>query len=153
MLEQFVKSVLAYFVKVAPMNAYIQSIPLGVKYPCYLVNKCDIHSHPINSYYFMNTITLYVRCFGKDEVDLRNTVNNLTQQIFNDYRAIPILNQDGTESERYIRVEDIESIEIPTDVNEVYCVELNFSFDTQFNVNVDELALIGNVELNYDANN
>lgn len=138
---------MAYFVKTEPMNAYIQSIPIGVEYPCYLVNKCDIHSHPLNSYYYMNTITLYVRCFGKDEVDLRNKVNNLTQQIFGDYRKIPILNVDGTESSRYVRVEDIESIEIPVDVNEIYCVELNFSFDTTFNVNVDELATIDNVIL------
>lgn len=149
MLEQFIKSIFAYFVKIEPMNAYVQSIPVGVQYPCYLLNKCDINTEAINSFYFMNTVHLYVRCFGENEIDLKNKVNNLTQTIFAEYRKIPVLDIDGIETDRFIRIENIESIEIPVDQNEMYCVEINFSFDTTHNVNIEELAFIGQVGISY----
>lgn len=149
MLEQFIKSIFAYFVKIEPMNAYVQSIPVGVQYPCYLLNKCDINTEAINSFYFMNTVHLYVRCFGENEIDLKNKVNNLTQTIFAEYRKIPVLDIDGIETDRFIRIENIESIEIPVDQNEMYCVEINFSFDTTHNVNIEELASIGQVGISY----
>lgn len=148
MLEQFVKSVIAHFVSIEPMNAYVQSIPEGVEYPCYLVNKCDVKTTPINIYYFINTITLYVRIFSKDELDLKNKVFNLMSNIFEQHRKIPILNEDGTDSGRFIRIEDIESIEIPVDQNDVYCVEINFSFDTTHKVNAQEFQLLGQVVTN-----
>lgn len=143
MLEQFIKSVLAHFNKIEPMNIYIQNIPSGVIYPCYLLNKCDIKSEAINSYYFMNSITLYVRLFGRNEVDLKNKAFNLCQDIFKNQRKIPVLNEDGTDSGRSIRIEDgIETIDIPVDENETYCVELNFTFDTTHVVNVKEFDLL-----------
>jgi hypothetical protein len=142
MLEQFVKSVLSYFVSIEPMNVYVQKMPNTVKYPCYLLNKCDITTKPINSYYFMNNVHLYVRCFSNDEVDLKNRINNVVQQVFANYRKLPILNEDGSETGRYIRIEDIESIEIPVDQNDLYCVEINFGFDTTHNVSLDEFELL-----------
>ncbi|HLO11478.1 MAG TPA: hypothetical protein VK190_04415 [Pseudoneobacillus sp.] len=148
MLEQFIKSILARFVQYEPMNAYIQNIPEGVEYPCYLLNKCDIHTTPLNSFYFVNNVTLYVRIFGTDEIDLKNRVFNLTNNIFEYHRKIPILNQDGTESNRFLRIEDVESIEIPVDENEVYCIELNFNFDTTHQVSVQEFELLARVLVN-----
>jgi hypothetical protein len=145
MLEQFLKSILAHFVKVEPMNAYIQNIPQGVQYPCYFVNKCDVKTNKINSYYFMNTITPYIRIFGKNEVDLKNKSINLIQNIFSDHGKIPILNEDGTESNRFIRIEDIESIEIPVEENEIYCIEINLSFDTTHIVSVEEFEILRRV--------
>jgi hypothetical protein len=143
MLEQFIKSVVANFVKIEPMNAYVQKVPKDVKYPCYLVNKCDINTTPINTFFFINNVTLYVRIFGKDEVELKNKAFNLTSNIFENGRKIPILNVDGTESSRFIRIERIESIDIPVDQNEIYCVEINFDFETTHNLNVQEFELIG----------
>jgi hypothetical protein len=147
MLEQFVKSIFAYFQKVDPMNAYVQSIPEGVQYPCYLLNKCDIRTEALNSYYFMNNIHLYIRCFGEDEVDLKNRINNVTNTIFAEHRKIPILNEDGTPTERFVRIENIESINLPVDENEIYCVEINFSFDTTHIVNQNEFQLLDKVYL------
>lgn len=145
MLEQFLKSTLAHFCKVEPMNAYIQEMPKGVKYPCYLVNKVDISTQPLNQFYFNNTISVYIRIFGEDEIGIKNKTFNLINNVFANYRKIPILNEDGTESERFIRVENIESIDITVDENEIYCTEINFSFDTTFNVTVEEFELLGKV--------
>lgn len=142
MLKQFVSSVLAHFVKIEPMNAYIQSIPKGVKYPCYLINKCDVKTNLLNSHYFMNTITLYIRIFGTNELELKQKAYKVTQAIVAERGKIPILNSDGSVSSRYIRVEDIESIEIPVDENEIYCIELNFSFDTTHKVNYEEFEIL-----------
>ena len=145
MLEQFIKSIFAYFVQKEPMNAYVQSIPDGVEYPCYLLNKCDIQTEALNSYYFINNVHLYVRCFGQDEVELKNKVNKLTNTIFEEHRKIPILNEDGTETDRFVRIENIESIEISVDENEMYCVEINFDFDTTHTVNQSEFELLQRV--------
>lgn len=145
MLEQFIKSVLVHFQKIEPMNAYIQSMPEDVEYPCYLLNKCDIRTEALNSYYFMNNIHLYIRCFSEDEIELKNKVSNLTNTIFTNQRKIPILNEDGSETSRYIRIENIESIEINVDENEVYCNEINFSFDTTHVVNQNEFQLLDKV--------
>ena len=145
MLEQFIKSIFAYFVRIEPMNAYVQSIPEGVQYPCYLLNKCDIRTEALNSYYFVNTVHLYVRCFGTNELELKNKVNGLTNTIFAEHRKIPILNEDGTNTDRFVRIENIESIEINVDENEMYCVELNFNFDTTHIVNQNEFQLIEKV--------
>jgi hypothetical protein len=134
------------------MNAYIQKIPVDVKYPCYLVNKCDIVTQPLNSYYFINTVTLYVRVFGTDEVELKNKVFNLTNRIFEENRKIPILNKDGTHNGRFVRIENIESIDIPVDENEMYCVELNFSFDTTHIVGTQEFDLLGRVFFRFELN-
>lgn len=147
MLEQFLKSILARFIAIEPMNAYIQKIPIGVQYPCYLVNKVDIQTTALNSFYFINTVHVYVRCFGKDEVELKNKVSNLVQTIFEEYRKIPILNIDGTQSGRVLRIEDIESIEIPVDENEMYCIEINFNFDTTHTIRQGEFQLLGKFEL------
>lgn len=143
MLEQFIKSIVSHFVKVQPMNAYIQKVPNNVKYPCYLVNKCEVKTETLNSFYFVNTVTLYVRVFGENEVDLKNKTYSLVNNIFENQRKIPILNINGTPSNRFMRIEDIESIEIPVDQNELYCVELNFNFDTTHTVNVAEFDLLG----------
>lgn len=147
MLEQFVNSIFAYFTKVEPMNAYVQKVPVDVEYPCYLLNKCDITTDALNSYFFMNHIHLYIRIFGTDEIKLKNQASNLTQELFKNQRKIPILEEDGTESSRFIRIEDVESIEINVDENEMYCVELNFSFDTTHNVDVQEFDLLEKVSL------
>lgn len=144
MLEQFIKSIMVYLRQVEPMNTYIQNMPQGVEYPCYLLNKCDLKTDAINSYYFMNNITLYIRLFGNDEIELKNKSFNLIQHIFNNQRKMPILEVDGSDSERFIRVDDgIEAIDIVVDENEVYCVELTLSFDTTHNINPEEFALLG----------
>lgn len=148
MLEQFIKSIIAHFVKLEPMNAYIQKMPIDVQYPCYLVNKCDINTNTINNFYFINTVTLYVRLFGKDEVDLKNKSFKLVNSIFEDQRKIPILNIDGTPSNRFVRIENIESIDIVVDENEIYCTELNFSFDTTHIINSQEFELLANFHSN-----
>lgn len=149
MLEQFIKSILAYFVKIEPMNAYVQAIPEGVEYPCYFVNKCDISTETLNSYYFLNNVNLYIRIFGENEVELKNKSFNLVQHIFNNQRRIPILEEDGSESGRLIRLENIETIEIPVDENEMYCTELNFSFDTSHHISPGEFEILGKVYLNH----
>ena len=151
-LEQFIKSIFAHFVKIEPMSAYIQSIPNGVEYPCYLLNKCDINTIPLNAYFYMNTVHLYVRIFGTSEIDIKNKSFKLIQSIFEDYRKIPILERDGTETERFIRIENIESIDIPVDENDVYCVEINFNFDTTHNVSVEEFDLLGQIYSNASFN-
>lgn len=138
MLEQFINSTIAHFKSIEPMEAYVQSMPTGVKYPCMLVNKCDINTELINSYMFMNTITLYIRIFGKDENINKAKANNITQKVMRDRGKIPILNEDGSQSERFIRVENFESIDIAVDENEVYCIEINFSFDTTHEVYYEE---------------
>lgn len=144
MLEQFIKSIVVYLKQVEPMNAYIQNIPVGIEYPCYLLNKCDLRTNAINSYYFMNNVTLYIRLFGNNEVELKNKSFNLIQHIFNNQRKIPILEIDGSESERFIRVdESMETIDIVVDENEVYCVEVTLSFDTTHNINPEEFDLLG----------
>lgn len=153
MLEQFIKSVLANFVKIEPMNAYIQNIPVGVQYPCYLVNKCDIKTEPITSFYYMNNITLYIRMFGNSELELKNKAFNIIQYVFQNNRKVPILNENGTESGRFIRIEDIESIEINVDENDVYCVELSFTFDTTHNVKLQEFEILGTVYSNTEYMN
>lgn len=147
MLEQFLKSILSYFNSIEPMNAYIQNIPQGVEYPCYLVNKVDINTQSINVVYFVNNVTPYIRIFGQNEVELKNKVFNLIQNVFNNHRKIPLLNLDGTPSGRYIRVEDIDSTEIIVDENEVYCIEINFNFDTTHRVSKQEFDLLKKVEL------
>jgi hypothetical protein len=147
MLKQFISSIIARFVKIEPMNAYIQKIPVDVEYPCYLVNKCDIKSSFINSYYFMNTVTLYVRIFSKDEVELKNRANNLIQNIMSERGKISVLDIDGEETDRFVRIEDIESIEIPVDENEIYCIEINFSFDTTHVVNYEEFDLLAKAHI------
>lgn len=149
MLEQFIKSILAHFTKIEPMNAYIQNMPMGVKYPCYLLNKCEIASNAINSFYFMNTVTLYVRIFGNSEIELQNKAFNISQEIFRTQRKIPVLNIDGSPSGRSVRLEDgIESIDIQVDENEVYCVELNFSFDTTHHIDLKEYEILSKVYAN-----
>jgi hypothetical protein len=147
MLEQFIKSIMAHFVNIEPMNAYVQSIPEGVKYPCYLVNKCDITTESLNSFYFVNTITPYIRVFGYDEVDIKNKVFNLIQKIYEEHTKIPIRNEDGSISKRYIRVERIEAIDITVDQNEIYCKEINFSFDTTHIVNVEDWEILRNFSM------
>jgi hypothetical protein len=144
MLKQFVSSVVAHFVEIEPMNAYIQSIPVDVQYPCYLVNKCDVSVNFLNSYYYMNTVRLYIRVFGKDELALKEKANNVVHSLMSSRGKIHILNEDGTKSSRYIRVENIETIEITVDENEIYCTEINFSFDTTHNVSVGEWAVLKN---------
>jgi len=149
MLEQFIKSIMVYFTKIEPMNAYIQNIPQGIVYPCYLLNKCDIRSDAINSYFYMNNITLYIRLFGSNEIELKTKAFNLSQTIFKDHRKISILNIDGTDSGRFIRIEDgIETVDITVDENEVYCVEINLSFDTTHNVSMEEFAQLSGVYAN-----
>lgn len=148
MLKQFISSIVARFVEIEPMNAYIQKVPVGVQYPCYLVNKCDIKTSFINAYYFMNTVTLYIRIFSKDEMELKNRANNVVQTIMEDRGKIPILDINGNKSQRYVRVEDIESIEIPVDENEMYCTEINFSFDTTHVVKYTEFELLGKATIN-----
>lgn len=142
MLKQFISSIIARFVQIEPMNAYIQKVPEGVQYPCYLLNKCDITSTFINSYYFMNTITLYIRIFSKDEIELKSRASNVVQTLMEDRGKISILNENGSASNRFVRVEDIESIEIPVDENEIYCIEINFSFDTTHVVKYEEFQLL-----------
>lgn len=142
LFEQVLKSIFAYFVKVEPMNAYVQSIPVGVQYPCYLLNKVDMRTRNFNSFYYMNTISFYIRIFDTDELSLKNKVFNLTSNIFEQRGLIPVLNQDGTESERYISIEGIESYDLPVDANELYCVEIFFSFDTTQNLQVPPLELL-----------
>lgn len=149
MLEQFIKSVMVHFTKVEPMNAYIQNIPQGVEYPCYLLNKCDVRSDAINSFYYMNNITLYIRLFGSNEIELKSKAFNLAQDVFRNQRKIPILNIDGLDSGRFIRLENgIETVDIPVDENEVYCVEMNFSFDTTHDINPEEFEILGKVYAN-----
>lgn len=147
MLKQFISSIIARFVEIEPMNAYIQEVPEGVKYPCYLVNKCDIKSTMINSYYYMNTIFLYVRIFGNDELEIKGRANNVVQTVLSELGKIPILNEDGTKSRRYVRVEDFDTIDIKVDENEVYCVELNFNFDTTHRVTLQEFELMKNTKI------
>lgn len=151
MLEQFIKSILAYFNSIEQMSTYIQSIPIGVEYPCYLVNKVEIQSKPLNSYYFINTISSYIRIFNSDEVDLKNKVYNLTNSVLSNRGKIPVLNEDGSESGRYVRIENFESIPITTDENEIYCVEIYFSFDTTYNIDEQEFELLANIHLSYAA--
>lgn len=151
MLEQLIKSIMAYLNTIVPMNTYIQRIPVQAQYPLYLVNKVDIKTEAINSYYYVNHINIYIRMFSEDEVKLKNDYFNLNNALFDVSRVIPILNQDGTKSGRSIRFENIESIEIPTDVNEIYCVELNFEFDTTQVVNVQEFALLQDVYVSKDT--
>jgi hypothetical protein len=150
MLEQFIKSILAYFISIEPMNAYVQDMPQGVQYPCYFLNKCDVKTNTINSYYFMNTVTLYIRIFDKDEVQLKNKVFNLIGTIFENQRKIPILNSDGSESNRYIRIEDIESIDIPVDEVDVSCIEIVFNFDTTHNITSQQFQLLGRLHINIE---
>lgn len=152
MLEQFLKSILSYFVKKEPMNAYIQKIPVDVSYPCYLVNKCDAAITPLNATYFINTVTPYIRVFDKNEVALKNKVFKLTNTIFEENRKIPVLNLDGTESQMFIRIENVETIDIPVDENEIYCVEINFSFDTTHIVNIEEFDLLENFFFKIEEN-
>jgi hypothetical protein len=147
MLEQFIKSIVAHFVELEPMNAYVQSMPENVKYPCYLVNKVDINTRALNSYYFVNTITPYIRVFGENEVDLKNKVTNLIQKVFEDHTKIPIRNEDGTKSKRFIRVEQIEAIDITVDQNEVYCKEINFNFETTHTVNAGDFETLRNFSM------
>src|SRR5690606_16757068 len=116
----------------------------------YLLNKCDIRTEALNSYYFINNIHLYIRIFGEDEINLKNRVNNLTNTIFAEHRKIPILNEDGTPTDRFVRVENIESIPITVDENEIYCEEINFEFDTTHIVNVGEFQLLDRVLLEVD---
>jgi len=148
MLEQFLKSILSYFCTFHKMNAYIQNMPKDVKYPCYLVNKCDINTTSLNSVYFINTISPYIRITGRDEVELKNVAFDLVNQIFQNHRKIPILDIRGLETGRYIRLEDIEATEIIVDENEVYCMEINFSFDTTHIVNIKEFDLLAKVFYN-----
>lgn len=138
MLQQFINSTMAYFKSIEPMSVYIQKIPTGVKYPCMLVNKCDIKNTPINGYMFMNNITLFIRVFGNDELETKGKAYNIVQTISENLGKIPVLNEDGSESNRFIRVESIEAIDITVDQNEVYCTEINFSFDTAHKVNYQE---------------
>lgn len=138
MLDQFINSTIAHFKNIEPMNAYVQSVPTGVEYPCMLVNKCDINTELINSYMFMNTVTLYVRIFGKDENANKSRASHITQEVMKNRGKIPILNEDGSESTRFIRVEKFEAIDITVDENEIYCVEINFSFDTTHEVYYEE---------------
>lgn len=145
MLTQFLNSIMAHFIKVEPMSAYIQEMPEKVEYPCYLLNKLDVNTTTLNSFYFVNTLTLYIRIFGKDEVELKGRVFNLTNNLFETQRKIPILEKDGSSSRRYIRIEDIETIQIPVDENDTYCVELNFSFDTTHKINEQEFELLKEV--------
>jgi hypothetical protein len=147
MLEQFIKSIFAYFIKVEPMSAYVQSIPVGVQYPCYLLNKADLRTRNLNAFYFINTVGLYIRVFDTDEVSLKNKVFNLTSNIFENRGKIPILNEDGTESERFIRIEDLDSYDLPVDANELYCIEINFNFDTTHQLTVPELDLLAKVKI------
>lgn len=152
MLEQFIKSTVAYLVSIEPMNAYIQKMPKDVKYPAYVVNKCDINTTFLNSVYYVNTVTLYIRVFGNDEVGLKNKVYNLINSIFENRCIIPILDVTGLPTERYIRVEDVESIDINVDQNEIYCQEINFSFDTQHPVNIQEFDILAKVNSNLNYN-
>lgn len=138
MLGQFINSTVACFKKIEPMSAYVQTIPTGVKYPCMVVNKCDIKTELINSYMFNNTITLYIRIFGEHEAATKAKAYNITQSVIAERGKIPILNEDGSESTRFIRVETIDTIDIPVDENEIYCSEINFTFDTSHKVNYEE---------------
>ncbi len=77
MLEQFINSILAQFIKVEPMNAYAQKMPVDVQYPCYLLNKCDITTEFLNSYYFKYPILYYQnflsRVLGLKEISSYNS--------------------------------------------------------------------------------
>lgn len=148
MLEQFIKSIMAYFNSIVPMNTYIQRIPQDAIYPLYVVTKIDIKTSFINSFYFMNHITMYVQMWSKDEITLKNNAFDLNTAVFDTTGVIPILNQDGSHSGRAVRIEDIEVIEITSDVNELYCMELNFKFDTTFNVSYEEFQKITTVHVN-----
>jgi hypothetical protein len=151
MLEQFLKSILALLYNVVPMNAYIQRVPIGAKYPYYQINKVDISQDMINSFFINNTLRVYIRVWGEDEVALNENAFAIQSAITSGRGIIPILNQDGTQSNRVIRIEDIESIPIQTDVNEVYCVELNFKFETFLNVSAQEFDLIAHVHAALNA--
>lgn len=148
MLNQFLSSIISYFISIEPMNAYVQSIPEGVEYPCYLINRCEINTESFNSVYFINTIHPYIRIFGQDEIEIKEKAFNLVNTIFKEHRKIPILDIDGKPTRRFIRIENIESIPITVDENEVYCVEINFSFDTTHVVNITEFDMLKNVYLN-----
>ena len=149
MLEQFLKSIMANFNKIEPMNVYIQSMPNGVQYPCYLLNKVDITTDQINSYYFMNNVHLYVRMFGTDELELKTKSFNLVTSVFRTRGKVPLLNEDGTASDRFVRIEKVESIDIPVDENDVYCSEINFSFDTTHDVFVEEFQILGQANIGH----
>lgn len=150
MLAQFINSTIAHFKTIEDMNAYVQSIQKNVQYPCMLVNKCEINTEPINSYMFMNTITLYVRIFDTDENRCKARAYNIVQAVMADRGKIPVLDKDGNKTSRFIRIEEIESIEISVDANDVYCVEINFSFDTTHKVDYEEFPKLAKV---YARNN
>lgn len=152
MMKQFVSSIVSRFIEVEPMNAYIQSMPEKVSYPCYLMNKVEVDTTFLNSYYYMNTVRVYTRVFHKNELELKEKVNNIMHDIMESRGKINIIEADGTSSNRFVRVEDIGAIEVTVDENDIYCMEISFSFQTTHNVSVTEFPLINSVELvtNYE---
>lgn len=151
MLEQFLNSLMVKFIEIEPMSAYVQSIPKDVEYPCALVNKVDVNQSRLNAYYFVNNVTVYVRVFGKNELELKNKALNITNTIFRQQGKIPILNEDGTQSKSFIRIEDTEMIPINVDENEIYCVEVSFNFDTNYIIDLQEFELLGELYLNQEV--
>lgn len=144
-LEQFINSTLVFFKNIENMTTYIQKIPTNVKYPCMIVSKVDVNSKMINSFMFNNRVTIYFRMFDKNEITVRNKSQNIIQGTLENLGRIPILNEDGSPSARYIRVEDLGKIEIEVDENDVFCNEISFSFETSHQVNISDFEKIVNI--------
>lgn len=148
--EQIVKSIMAYLVSKEPGNTYIQKIVKDVKYPCYILSNHDISTSAINACYFNSVVSLYIQLFDTNEVALKKRAHKLVSNLFQEKRMIPLLNKDGSHNGKYLRFESIDCNEIVVDQIDVYCMEMNFSFETTLPVNVIDYQLMMNIEATYE---
>lgn len=118
-IEQLVGSIKGYFYKKWNVSVFEETVPKEIPIPCMFFPSPQIVSNFDTKMSYSNTYLMNVKIFHQTTRQAILKAEEIAQSIREQKYTIPILNEDGTETNQEIFFDRVETFEVDDNVAQI----------------------------------
>lgn len=130
MLQQFVGSIKKYFYDRNQVSIYDKELPETINIPSMYFPQPNVLPLPYTKGSYQNTYTMNVQIIEKDTPTAMTVAEEIAQTIRENKYQIPLVNEDGTESGKYITFSTVACERMEEGI-----VQVRLEWEKEFNYN------------------
>lgn len=130
MLQQFVGSIKKYFYDRNQVSVYDKELPETINIPSMYFPQPNVLPLPYTKGSYQNTYTMNVQIIEKDTPTAMTVAEEIAQTIRENKYQIPLVNEDGTASGKYITFSTVACERMEEGI-----VQVRLEWEKEFNYN------------------
>lgn len=130
MLQQFIGSIKKYFYDRNKVSIYDKELPESIQVPSMYFPQPNILPLPHTKGSYQNSYTMNIHLFEKDSPTAMSKAERITQEIKSNKYQIPLVNEDGTASGKYITFSMLACERLEEGI-----VQVRLEWEKEFNYN------------------